>query len=292
MLFVRSSRKEQLSLYFHSVKNNLNATEKIFCLHLFRVTGPQIKGERGTAGSGASTQTPSQTCVCTLATPASSHSQQLPGLAIAVQIDADSPLPFPFCLKMNRLLLCCVALLLLALPASSDAPAFEDLDANRDGLINRSEYANYLSKLRGGRSPAIGQEGATDGEDDWGFYNSMINSFAMIVVTELGDKTFFIAAILAMRHGRLVVFAGCMAALVVMHVLSSLMGLALPALLPKVYTHYASTVSVIGSSLPFIQARVVLKILLFVILWVAAPVRLLRREAAQGGERVRRRPVR
>jgi hypothetical protein len=143
---------------------------------------------------------------------------------------------------MNRLLLCCVAVLLLALPASSDAPAFEDMDANRDGLINRSEYANYISRLRGA---AGGEAGATSGEDDWGFYNSMINSFAMIVVTELGDKTFFIAAILAMRHGRLVVFAGCMAALVLMHVLSSLMGLALPALLPKVYTHYASTVSLV-----------------------------------------------
>ena len=32
----------------------------------------------------------------------------------------------------------------------------------------------------------------------------------MILVTEIGDKTFFIAAVLAMRHGRLVVYSGAM----------------------------------------------------------------------------------
>merc|ERR550514_2139332 len=59
----------------------------------------------------------------------------------------------------------------------------------------------------------------------------------MIWATEVGDKTFFIAAILAMRHARLVVFVG---ALAVMTVLSALLGLALPSLLPRTYTHYAS----------------------------------------------------
>jgi len=43
-----------------------------------------------------------------------------------------------------------------------------------------------------------------------------------------------------MKHGRLVVYLGSMVALGIMHVLSSLMGYALPNLLPRVYTHYAS----------------------------------------------------
>jgi Ca2+/H+ antiporter, TMEM165/GDT1 family len=43
-----------------------------------------------------------------------------------------------------------------------------------------------------------------------------------------------------MRHGRLVVYLGAMTALAIMHVLSALMGYALPALLPKAYTHLAS----------------------------------------------------
>jgi len=64
----------------------------------------------------------------------------------------------------------------------------------------------------------------------------------MILVTEIGDKTFFIAAVLAMRHGRLVVYSGAMIALGIMHVLSSLMGFALPNLIPKSYTHLASMI--------------------------------------------------
>ena len=53
-----------------------------------------------------------------------------------------------------------------------------------------------------------------------GFLHAFIASFSVIVVSELGDKTFFIAAIMAMRHSRLTVFAGAMSALALMTVLS------------------------------------------------------------------------
>lgn len=53
-----------------------------------------------------------------------------------------------------------------------------------------------------------------------GFIGGLISSFSMIVVSELGDKTFFIAAIMAMRHSRLIVFAGAITALGLMTVLS------------------------------------------------------------------------
>ncbi|MGJ3248334.1 MAG: TMEM165/GDT1 family protein [Elainellaceae cyanobacterium] len=46
----------------------------------------------------------------------------------------------------------------------------------------------------------------------------------LITVSELGDKTFFIAAILSMRHPRRLVFAGAVAALAVMTILSVLVG--------------------------------------------------------------------
>jgi len=62
----------------------------------------------------------------------------------------------------------------------------------------------------------------------------------MTVATELGDKTFMIAAVLAMRYNRALVFAGAAAALLVMTVLSVAIGVAVPALLPRVYTHYAA----------------------------------------------------
>lgn len=73
-----------------------------------------------------------------------------------------------------------------------------------------------------------------------GFWEATGNSLVMIIATELGDKTFFLAAILSMRHSRSIVFIGAIAALAIMHVLSVAIGFALPALLPRVYTHYAA----------------------------------------------------
>ena len=59
----------------------------------------------------------------------------------------------------------------------------------------------------------------------------------MILATEIGDKTFFIAAILSMRQSRSAVFLGAVLSLYVMTVLSSIMGLVLPKLVPVKYTH-------------------------------------------------------
>ncbi|MEH2049540.1 TMEM165/GDT1 family protein [Nostoc sp.] len=60
----------------------------------------------------------------------------------------------------------------------------------------------------------------------------------LITVSELGDKTFFIAVILAMHHPRRLVFIGVTSALAAMTILSVLFGQAV-SLLPKVYIHYA-----------------------------------------------------
>ena len=49
-------------------------------------------------------------------------------------------------------------------------------------------------------------------------------SLLLITVSELGDKTFFISAILAMRHRRRWVFAGATGALALMTVISVLVG--------------------------------------------------------------------
>ncbi|BAY24187.1 hypothetical protein NIES2100_39800 [Calothrix sp. NIES-2100] len=60
----------------------------------------------------------------------------------------------------------------------------------------------------------------------------------LITVSELGDKTFFIAVILAMHHPRRLVFTGVVAALAAMTILSVMLGQT-ASLLPKVYIHYA-----------------------------------------------------
>lgn len=66
--------------------------------------------------------------------------------------------------------------------------------------------------------------------------HALVQAFAMIIVSEIGDKTFLIAAILAMRHPRVVVFAGAFGSLVVMSILSASLGHLLPTLIPKRWT--------------------------------------------------------
>lgn len=59
---------------------------------------------------------------------------------------------------------------------------------------------------------------------DSNFLRAFIASLSVIVVSELGDKTFFIAAIMAMRHPRMIVFVGAITALALMTVLSGKLG--------------------------------------------------------------------
>lgn len=75
----------------------------------------------------------------------------------------------------------------------------------------------------------------------WHVKEAIGNSFAMIIATELGDRTFFIAALLAMRHDRRSVFFGAAGALAAMTALSAAIGLVLPSMLSRRYTHWAST---------------------------------------------------
>jgi putative Ca2+/H+ antiporter (TMEM165/GDT1 family) len=64
-------------------------------------------------------------------------------------------------------------------------------------------------------------------------------SLLLITISELGDKTFFIAVILATKHSRRLVFSSVLAALALMTVLSVALG-QLVALFPKEYTHYGA----------------------------------------------------
>ena len=63
----------------------------------------------------------------------------------------------------------------------------------------------------------------------------------LITISELGDKTFFIGMILAMRYSRRWVLTGVVAALVAMTLLSVLIGQAI-AFLPPIYIHYAEII--------------------------------------------------
>ncbi|MBS9395273.1 MAG: TMEM165/GDT1 family protein [Dolichospermum sp. LBC05a] len=73
----------------------------------------------------------------------------------------------------------------------------------------------------------------------------------LITFSELGDKTFFIAVILSIHHPRRLVFAGVVAALAAMTVLSVAFG-QVASLLPKDYIHYAKIVFFIAFGLKLI----------------------------------------
>lgn len=60
----------------------------------------------------------------------------------------------------------------------------------------------------------------------------------MIIFSEIGDKTFLIAALMAMKHPRLVVFSAAFTALIAMTILSAVLGHAVPTLIPKRFTNF------------------------------------------------------
>ncbi len=70
-------------------------------------------------------------------------------------------------------------------------------------------------------------------------------SLLLILIAESGDKTFFIAAILAMRHSRWLIYAGVIAALALITVLSIVVGKA-ASLLPQRYIYYAEIALFVG----------------------------------------------
>ncbi|XP_034736844.1 transmembrane protein 165 [Etheostoma cragini] len=86
--------------------------------------------------------------------------------------------------------------------------------------------------------PAVSED--VPKERNTGFIHAFVASFSVIIVSELGDKTFFIAAIMAMRYNRLTVLTGAMLALGAMTCLSVLFGYA-TTVIPRIYTYYVST---------------------------------------------------
>lgn len=68
--------------------------------------------------------------------------------------------------------------------------------------------------------------------------HSFILSLTMIIFSEIGDKTFLIAALMAMKYPRLLVFSAAFSALIAMTILSAVLGHAVPSLLPKRFTNF------------------------------------------------------
>ncbi|KAG7400696.1 hypothetical protein PHYBOEH_004743 [Phytophthora boehmeriae] len=148
----------------------------------------------------------------------------------------------------------------LATPAVANSAvkssAFERADADHNGIVDAQEFAAFTDSLKSALSPLLGafpsEAAAADGAG-WGtgarprlrtgagphkFWSGFVSGILTIWATEIGDKTFFIAAILSMKKDRVVVFAGAIGALVVMTVLSVVMGVVATKFLPPNLTHY------------------------------------------------------
>lgn len=78
--------------------------------------------------------------------------------------------------------------------------------------------------------------------------SAFTSGLLLIAVSELGDKTFFIAVILAMRHSRRLIFVGVLAALAAMTVISVLVGQA-ASVFPQIYIHYTEVALFVGFGL-------------------------------------------
>lgn len=91
-------------------------------------------------------------------------------------------------------------------------------------------------------SSLVDDETNVHGEGGQSHFNSWTMSLSMIIFSEIGDKTFLIAALMAMRHPRLTVFSAAFTSLVVMSVLSAFLGHALPHFLPKKVTSLLAAV--------------------------------------------------
>lgn len=72
--------------------------------------------------------------------------------------------------------------------------------------------------------------------------HSFLLSLTMIMFSEIGDKTFLIAALMAMKHPRLLVFSAAFTALIAMTILSTLLGHAVPTLIPKRFTNFLAAI--------------------------------------------------
>ena len=113
---------------------------------------------------------------------------------------------------------------------------FEKLDLDHDSKLTIEEFNggwNVIKEQFPESSSSSGWLPANKG----GFWKGFTSGVAMILATEIGDKTFFIAAVMSMRQERSAVFCGAILSLYVMTVLSSIMGLVLPKMIPVRYTH-------------------------------------------------------
>eukprot|EP00930_Biecheleria_cincta_P069369 TRINITY_DN5710_c1_g2_i1.p1 TRINITY_DN5710_c1_g2~~TRINITY_DN5710_c1_g2_i1.p1 ORF type:complete len:249 (+),score=36.78 TRINITY_DN5710_c1_g2_i1:58-747(+) len=72
----------------------------------------------------------------------------------------------------------------------------------------------------------------------YGFLHTCLQSFCLVAIAELFDKTWFVALLMAMNHPRSTVFWGCYSALALHTVIAAGFGYAVSRLMPIAYLHF------------------------------------------------------
>ncbi|EFO25798.2 hypothetical protein LOAG_02681 [Loa loa] len=142
---------------------------------------------------------------------------------------------------MNFIYSECFMVALLSSYFSGLAVGAIDLRQRSTGNIgNLSLQSDSAKEVYQHTSSVLNDAGKNLAVIDLTFYRALMASISVVIVSELGDKTWFIAAIMAMRHSRLTVFCGAMAALILMTLLSAGLGW-FTQVMPRLLTYSVST---------------------------------------------------
>ena len=141
-----------------------------------------------------------------------------------------------------KCLLLLVIVLLVCTASISAQPEASDAVVADEPAVGGKEADEARVAFAGGGSTEHAEDHPLHVATHLPFAGAFIASISMILVSEFGDKTFFIAAIMAMKQSRTEVFLSAMTALILMTILSAAMGLTLPHLLDPKLTAVAATV--------------------------------------------------
>lgn len=136
-------------------------------------------------------------------------------------------------------------------PGGLDDTLVPEVDASKDSAYevidsDVEEEGSQESLEANPKTPSDSGTSALDGhgDEEGGIQplHSFVLSFTMIMFSEIGDKTFLVAALMAMKHDRIVVFTAAFGALLVMTVLSAGLGQVVPNLISKRFTSFAAAI--------------------------------------------------
>lgn len=141
-----------------------------------------------------------------------------------------------------------VLLLLLFVPCFLAQGQVESAEEGAGAVSGESDTVFRRGKLIMNKNDVFPNEKKVAGVDEVvdvasgnGFTDATFSSLSMILVSEIGDETFIIAALMAMRHPRSIVLSGALSALIIMTILSTGLGVIVPNLISQhLINHFAT----------------------------------------------------